>query len=463
VHRNAVDAVLASYEWEYDAADRIVQETVNGQSNSFGYNLDGELISADMIGQPDQSYTYDANGNRSSGTIIGTGNRLLSDGQFSYQYDSEGNLTRKTVTATGEYQEFQYDHRNRLTQWSRLQSNNGLVESIHYTYDALDRRILTTVHSASGIETSRTLTVYDGLQAWADLDSSGNPIERYVYSDELDDLVASYDPVDGLQWYLTDHQNSIRGVVDNTGTLINTIVYDPFGTVVSQSDPSHSSRFLYAGRELDSTTGLYDFRSRWYDSGSGRFLSEDPISFVGGDSNLYRYVSNSPMNFTDPLGWTATTESSAINTKEAKEAPAKIYLACMMQAVYGTVAFAVIGMPPSLVDLAVAATSCKPKAPVNAITSAAQKKGDDFFKGFAKRNPTSQTTRQIGDFIEFAVDVAGNNGKSFTRWVKVVNPDGRTVKLYHDTFDNTGRFLSRGFKVPGPERHIFPGGRVTFP
>ena len=102
-------------------------------------------------------------------------------------------------------------------------------------------------------------------------------------------------------------------------------------------------------------------------------------------------------------------------------------------------------------------------APIKAITSAAQKKGDDFFKGFAKRNPTNQTTKQIGDFTEFAVDVAGNNGKSFTRWVKVVSPDGRTIQLYHDTFDNTGRFLNRGFKVPGPERHIFPGGEVTFP
>ena len=60
--------------------------------------------------------------------------------------------------------------------------------------------------------------------------------------------------------------------------------------------------------------------------------------------------------------------------------------------------------------------------------------------------------------------IPGNNGKSFTRWVKVVNADGRTIRLYHDTFDNTGRFLNRGIKVPGPERHIYhPGGEVTFP
>ena len=98
------------------------------------------------------------------------------------------------------------------------------------------------------------------------------------------------------------------------------------------------------------------------------------------------------------------------------------------------------------------------------ITAAAQSKGNKFFKGFLKRNPTNQSTRQIGKFTEFSVDVPGNNGKSFTRWIKVVGPDGRTIRLYHDTFDNTGKFLNRGIKVPGPERHIFhPGGEVTFP
>ena len=39
-----------------------------------------------------------------------------------------------------------------------------------------------------------------------------------------------------------------------------------------------------------------------YDPTVGRFISEDPIAFEGGDANLYRYVGNSPTNFTDPLG-----------------------------------------------------------------------------------------------------------------------------------------------------------------
>jgi hypothetical protein len=43
-------------------------------------------------------------------------------------------------------------------------------------------------------------------------------------------------------------------------------------------------------------------RNRYYSTSSGRFISQDPISFNAGDANLYRYVGNSPTNATDPSG-----------------------------------------------------------------------------------------------------------------------------------------------------------------
>jgi hypothetical protein len=42
--------------------------------------------------------------------------------------------------------------------------------------------------------------------------------------------------------------------------------------------------------------------ARYYDSGVGRFLIEDPLRFNGGGSNFYVYVGNSPDNSTDPTG-----------------------------------------------------------------------------------------------------------------------------------------------------------------
>lgn len=49
-------------------------------------------------------------------------------------------------------------------------------------------------------------------------------------------------------------------------------------------------------------TNLYFYRARYYDSSSGRFLSEDPLEFGGSGSNFYDYVFNSAMNLLDPTG-----------------------------------------------------------------------------------------------------------------------------------------------------------------
>jgi uncharacterized protein RhaS with RHS repeats len=44
------------------------------------------------------------------------------------------------------------------------------------------------------------------------------------------------------------------------------------------------------------------YRARWYDPQHGRFISEDPIGFEGGDINLYGYVGNHPIDESDPSG-----------------------------------------------------------------------------------------------------------------------------------------------------------------
>ncbi|MCX7427983.1 MAG: hypothetical protein NTW96_20435 [Planctomycetia bacterium] len=48
-----------------------------------------------------------------------------------------------------------------------------------------------------------------------------------------------------------------------------------------------------------------------YDPTVGRFLEEDPIGFAAGDTNLYRYVHNSPTTRTDPSGLIELGNSSS--------------------------------------------------------------------------------------------------------------------------------------------------------
>jgi RHS repeat-associated protein len=99
-------------------------------------------------------------------------------------------------------------------------------------------------------------------------------------------------------YFLADHLGSTRGLTDATGNVTSSLTYDSFGTVVGGSG---STRYTYTGRELDEETGLIYYRARWYDPQQGRFVSEDPIGLVGG-INLFAYVENNPICFSDPSG-----------------------------------------------------------------------------------------------------------------------------------------------------------------
>jgi RHS repeat-associated protein len=77
--------------------------------------------------------------------------------------------------------------------------------------------------------------------------------------------------------------------------------YSPFGTTY-KSNTNSNNNLLFTGRELDLGGTVYYFRGRYYNTGFQRFLSEDPIGFAGGDTNLYRYVGNTPLVGSDPTG-----------------------------------------------------------------------------------------------------------------------------------------------------------------
>ena len=57
----------------------------------------------------------------------------------------------------------------------------------------------------------------------------------------------------------------------------------------------------FTARE-DDGTGLYYYRARYYQPSLGRFVSEDPIEYAGGDANFYAYVSDDPIRSVDPGG-----------------------------------------------------------------------------------------------------------------------------------------------------------------
>jgi RHS repeat-associated protein len=60
--------------------------------------------------------------------------------------------------------------------------------------------------------------------------------------------------------------------------------------------------FGFAGGLYDPDPGLVHFGARDYDPMIGRWVSKDPILFAGGQTNIYVYAGNDPINMIDPTG-----------------------------------------------------------------------------------------------------------------------------------------------------------------
>jgi RHS repeat-associated protein len=179
-----------------------------------------------------------------------------------------------------------------------------IIRTAEYTYDVYNQRIAKTVDTdgdgSLAAVTERFVYGRDQNIALV-LDENGNVNHRYLFGNGVDQIEA--DESNGnVLWALTDHLGSVRDIVDDSGTVLNHVVYDAFGGVTSQTNSSVVFRYGYTAREFDAESGLQYNRARYLDSFTGKFISEDPISFEGGDFNLYRYVFNSPLNGTDPSG-----------------------------------------------------------------------------------------------------------------------------------------------------------------
>ncbi|NJO07547.1 MAG: RHS repeat-associated core domain-containing protein [Chloroflexaceae bacterium] len=68
----------------------------------------------------------------------------------------------------------------------------------------------------------------------------------------------------------------MRLLTDSTGAVSDRSEYEAFGTVLRQTG-STTNPYQFTGERFDATLGLYSLRARWYDGGTGRFLTRDPV------------------------------------------------------------------------------------------------------------------------------------------------------------------------------------------
>ncbi|MCX6060704.1 MAG: hypothetical protein NT103_00410 [Campylobacterales bacterium] len=127
--------------------------------------------------------------------------------------------------------------------------------------------------------------------------------ETYEHMDETEQFLFNQSRIKRY-YYHRDHQNSIIALSDDNAQIVEYYEYDIYGTITKAEHTNGIQTlnpYRYTGREYD-TDDLYYYRARYYDPTIGRFIIPDPIGFLSGDTNFYRYVENDPVNFTDPSG-----------------------------------------------------------------------------------------------------------------------------------------------------------------
>ena len=300
----------------------------------------------------DTTFNLDTVNNRSSvvDTVSGTANYTPNEANeydiidsVNRAHDDKGNYVGLTNMVTGKYH---WDYANRLAciyidfnlnnKWD---SGTDETEWV-YTYDTASRRTMKQ-QGPQGSSTPCTRYVYSGwrvVQEYYDADGAGpgeyDKVAEYAYGNNLDevlrmrrkDLDDADNDGDTSEWmvyyYHTDVQGSVAALTigENTnfsdgaggnlasGTVVEKYTYDVYGVVtikdrngVVLSQSKIRNPYLFQGRRLDEETGLYYFRNRYYDPAHGRFISRDPEGFIDGP-NLYSFVNNNPINYTDPTG-----------------------------------------------------------------------------------------------------------------------------------------------------------------
>jgi RHS repeat-associated protein len=121
------------------------------------------------------------------------------------------------------------------------------------------------------------------------------------------------DPTLRIRYYHQDHLGSSSVISDSTGQIVDESAFYPFGCTRNGFQPRQIQEpYQFTQKERDRETGLHYFEARYLAGSLSRFVRVDPkyanadgLSINGlspQELNLYAYVRNDPLTYTDPTG-----------------------------------------------------------------------------------------------------------------------------------------------------------------
>ena len=295
---NNVDSTRSAA-FDYDSLNRISQaNTINTTSS----NCWGEVYTIDAWG----NLTNRGAPSGMSGSCITEGLNATATtqnqlGGIGIVYDPAGNVVNDGVGNTPTY-----DAENRIV------TDAGVT----YYYDSDGVRI-----------EKSTGTMYwpgPGGETLTEATLAGVINEEYVYFNGQ--RIARVDRPSGtVHYYFSTHLGSHTMVTNATGDCEQDIDYYPYGGVVVDHCPNVAQHYKFTGKERDAESGLDNFGARYHASSLGRFMTPDPLHIMKQKLidpqqwNMYAYVRNNPLRFTDPTGMYTCSDNNKCKSGQYKD------------------------------------------------------------------------------------------------------------------------------------------------
>ena len=316
--KNASQAVLKSYTYDYDGAGNRTLEAIDSLVTGDTLNNLNQLTSRQggtgvmpIRGTTNESSTVTVNGSPASVkadntfegkaavtagnntvTVVATDvnsntttNRynvaVTGSGSKTLVYDANGNLTGDGTRT------FEWDPMNRLTG-----VNSGTNRS-EFTYNGLSQRVKIVEKTNGSVTSTKQLVWCPGdAQPCEERDASNNVTKRY-YVQGMQIGTTNY-------YYTRDHLGSLRELTNGSGTVQTRYDYDSYGRRTKISGTLDAD-FGFTGYYYHQPSGLNLALYRAYDVDLGRWLSRDPFE-EGDGPNVYAYVGNDPISRWDRFG-----------------------------------------------------------------------------------------------------------------------------------------------------------------
>jgi RHS repeat-associated protein len=319
----AANAQRVKEGYTYDVLGNVQTRTVGWDTSSFNetfhYDELNRIDWSQVNGQAQQSFAYDASGNITSKTGVGT---------YAYPTQGAGAVRPHTVQSVSSVAgSFTYDlNGNRTSMPGRSESwtsfdmpdilsktIGGSVYNNQFTYGAehqRTRQIKTGAVSGS--------VVYAGAQ---EVETVGSTVKVKTYWPLGLGMEVDNGGTTTLYWSHKDNLGSPVALSDASGNLAERMAYDVWGkrrTLTGAPDGTGSAtpdnidgvtdNRGFTGHEMLDQIDLVHMNGREYDPLLARFLSADPYiqdPANGQSYNRYSYVLNNPTNLTDPTGFAA--------------------------------------------------------------------------------------------------------------------------------------------------------------